>query len=87
MTKKQVGKKGFIWLTLSTLLFINEGSRDRNSSRAGTWRQKLMQSPQRSAAYWFSPLACLVCLLRNQDYQPKDGPTNHGLGPLPLITN
>jgi hypothetical protein len=28
----------------STLLFIEE-NQDRNSSRAGTWRQELMQRP------------------------------------------
>ena len=35
----------------STSLFIIKGSQDRNSSRADTWRQKLMQRPQRDAAY------------------------------------
>jgi hypothetical protein len=31
--------------------FYIEGSQDRNSSRAETWRQKLMQRPWRDAAY------------------------------------
>jgi hypothetical protein len=35
MTKKQLGRKGFIQLTLSTLLFITNGSQDWNSSRSG----------------------------------------------------
>jgi hypothetical protein len=30
----------------STLLFITEGSQDRDSSRTGTWRQELMQRPR-----------------------------------------
>ena len=29
----------------STSLFITEGSQDRNSNQAGTWRQELMQEP------------------------------------------
>jgi hypothetical protein len=34
MTKKQLGRKGFILLTLSTLLLITKGSQDWNSSRS-----------------------------------------------------
>jgi hypothetical protein len=29
-------------LSVSSSLFINEGSQDRNANCAGTWRQKLM---------------------------------------------
>jgi hypothetical protein len=36
MTKKQLGRKGFIQLTLSTLLLITKGSQDWNSSRSGS---------------------------------------------------
>jgi hypothetical protein len=32
-------------------LFIIEGSQDRNSNNAGTWRQELLQRPWRGAAY------------------------------------
>ena len=46
-------RKGLIWLTLPSL-FITEGSQDRNSSRAGIWRQELMQRPWRGAAYWLT---------------------------------
>jgi hypothetical protein len=35
MTKKQLGRKGFIQLTLSTLLLITKGCQDWNSSRSG----------------------------------------------------
>ena len=35
-----------------TALFIIEGSQDRNSNRAGTWRQELMQRQWRDAVYW-----------------------------------
>jgi hypothetical protein len=34
MTKKQVGRKGFIQLTFSTLLLITKGCQDWNSSRS-----------------------------------------------------
>jgi hypothetical protein len=35
----------------STSQHIIKGSQDRNSSRAGTWRQKLMQRPMEEAAF------------------------------------
>jgi hypothetical protein len=44
---------------MSTLLFIFEGSHDRNSNKAGTWRQELMQKPWRAAAYWLAQPAFL----------------------------
>jgi hypothetical protein len=64
----------------STSQFIIEGSQDRNSSRAGTWRQELMQRPWRSTANWL-PFHGLLNLLSytTQDYQPRDGTTHHGL--------
>jgi hypothetical protein len=34
--KSKLGRKGFIQLILSTLLFITKGSQDWNSSRAGS---------------------------------------------------
>jgi hypothetical protein len=46
---RNLGRKGFIQVTLPTLLF-SEGSQDRNSHRAGTWRQELMQRPWKDAA-------------------------------------
>jgi hypothetical protein len=42
MTKKQVGEKRVYLAYTSTTLFIIEGSHDRNSNRAGSWRQELM---------------------------------------------
>jgi len=88
MTKKQVGEEKDYLAYVSTLLFITKGSQDRNSHRAGTWRQELMQRPCRDAAYWLAPhglLSLLSC--RTQDHQPRDGCTHSGLGPPPLITN
>ena len=36
-----------------------EGGQDRNSNRAGTWRQELMQRPWRGADYWLAQPAFL----------------------------
>jgi hypothetical protein len=43
MTKKEVGEERVYLAYTSTSLFIIEESQNRISSRAGTWRQKLMQ--------------------------------------------
>ena len=62
MTKKQVGEERIYLTYTSALLFITEGSQDRNSSRAGSWRQELMQRLWRGAAYRLAPRG-LVSLL------------------------
>jgi hypothetical protein len=63
--------------------FITEGSQSRNSSKTGTWRQKLMQRPWRDAAYWLAPHGFLNLLSYNtQEYQLKDGITHNELGLL-----
>ena len=54
MTKKQVGEERVYSAYTSMLLFITKGSQDRNSHRAGTWRQELMQRSWKGAAYWFA---------------------------------
>jgi hypothetical protein len=71
-TKKQVGEKGVYSAYTSTWLFITKGGQDRNSHRAGTWRQELLTG--------------LLSLLssRTQDYQPRDGTTHNGLGSTTL---
>jgi hypothetical protein len=88
MTKKQVGEERVYSAYTSTLLFITKGSQDRNSHRAGNWRQELKQRPWRGDAYWLA-LHGLLSLLsyRVQDYQPRDGTTYNVLGPPCLITN
>jgi hypothetical protein len=45
MTEKQFGEERVYLVYTSILLFITEGSQDRNLNRAGTWRQVLMQRP------------------------------------------
>ena len=88
MTQKQLGEKRIIWLTLQHCsLFITEGSQDRNSSRAGSWKQELMKRSWMDAAYWLLSHDLLKPpSYRTQDQQPRDGTIHHGLGPPPLIT-
>jgi hypothetical protein len=49
MTKSNVERKGFISLTVSYKVPY-QSSEVRNSCRAETWRQELVQRPWRSAA-------------------------------------
>ena len=42
--QKQAREEG-VHLTYTNILFILKGSQGRNSNRAGTWRQELMQRP------------------------------------------
>jgi len=72
MTKTTWGGKGLLSTHTSTALFFTEGSQDRNLSRAGTWRQELMQRLWRGAAYWLSLHGLLSC--RTQGHQPRDDP-------------
>lgn len=92
---------GLLWLWWNTMpkaawegkaytsisLFIIRGSQDRNSSRAGSWRQELMQTPWTGAAYQ-TVLCDLFILLsyRTQDQQPRDGKNHNSLRPSPSIT-
>jgi hypothetical protein len=43
MAKKKVGEERVYSVYTSTLLFITKGSQDRNSHRAGTWRQEFAE--------------------------------------------
>ena len=71
-----------------TLAFTIKSSQDRNSSRAGIWRQELMQRPWRVLLTGLLHMACFSLLsYRAQNHQPRDGPTHNGLAPLPSITN
>ena len=83
MTKKQVVEERVYSAYTSTLLFITKGSQDRNSHRAGTWRQELMQRPWRDVPYWLASPGLLSLLsYRTQDYQPRDDTTHNGSSPL-----
>ncbi|EDL22577.1 mCG147769 [Mus musculus] len=66
---RQVGEEKVYLAYTSTALFIIERSQDRNSNRAGSCRQKLMQRSGRSAAYWFAHHGLLSQLsYRTQDH-------------------
>jgi len=88
MTKKQVEEERVYLAYTSTSLLLIKRSQDRNSDKAGIWRQELMQRPRRSPVYWLAPYD-LVSLLSDttQDPQPRDATIHTGLGPPPLITN
>jgi hypothetical protein len=74
MTKREVGEERVYSAYTSTLRFTTEGSQDRNSNRAGTWRQELMQRPWRDAAYWLASHGLLSLLsYRTQGHQPRNG--------------
>ena len=75
MPQKQVGEERVDLAYTSRSWSIIEGTKNRNSNRAGSWRQELMQRPWRGATYRFA-LHGLFSLLsyRTQDHQPRDGP-------------
>jgi hypothetical protein len=58
MTKETWEEKVMAYSSIAS--FIIEGSQGRNSNGAETWRQELMQRPQRSAAYWLTLEQLLV---------------------------
>jgi hypothetical protein len=83
MNKKKVGEE-----RIYSAYPFTEASQDRNSSRAGTWRQELMQRLWRVTAYWLAPHGLLSLLsYRTKDHQPRDGTTHNELDPPPLIAN
>jgi hypothetical protein len=59
MTKKQAGEERVYLASAFTSLFVTDGSQDRNSNRAGTWRQELMQRPRMGTAHWLAQPAFL----------------------------
>jgi hypothetical protein len=75
MAKKQVGEEKIYSAYTYTLLFITKGSQDRNSNRAGTWRQELMQKPWRVLLTGLLPLPCSTFFL----IEPRA--TSTGLAP------
>jgi hypothetical protein len=95
---KQAGEAK-IYSAYTSMLFITEKKsgqelkQGKDSSRAGSWRQELMQRPWRGAAYCLAPHRLLsLPSYRTQGHQPRmappaqDGTTNCGLDPPPLIT-
>jgi hypothetical protein len=79
MTKKQVGEERVYSAYISTLLFTTKATQDRNSHRARTWRQGLMQRPWRDVTYWLASPGLLSLLsYRTQDHQHRDDTTHNG---------
>jgi hypothetical protein len=80
MTKSKLGRKGFIQLTLSTLLFITKEVRTgtQTGQEAGADAEAMEGCDLLACFLWLVQPA----LLQNQDYQPKDDTTHKG--PLPL---
>ena len=53
--QKQVGEERVYLVYVFMALSVMEGSQDRNSNMAGTWRQELMQRPWWRVAFWLAP--------------------------------
>jgi hypothetical protein len=80
MTKKQLGRKGFIQLTFPHCYYHQRKS---GLELKQVRKQELMQRPWRDVLYWLASPGLLSLLsYRTQDSQPKDGPTHKG--PFPL---
>jgi hypothetical protein len=62
MTKKQVGEERVCPAYTFRSKSIPGGSQDRNSGRAGTWKQELMQRPWTGAIHWFASHGLLILL-------------------------
>jgi hypothetical protein len=80
MTKKQLGRKGFIQLTLPQCC---SSPRKSGLELKQVRKQELMQRTWRDVLYWLASPGFLSLLsYRTQDYQPRDGPTHKG--PFPF---
>ena len=87
MTEEQVGEERVYLAHMSTALFIIEGNQDRNSHRAGTWRQELVQRPWRSTLYWPASPDLLSLLSYRTQNQTRGGTTHNGLDHPKSFTN
>jgi hypothetical protein len=80
MTKKQLGRKGFIQLTLPQCC---SSPRKSGLELKQVREQELMQRPWRDVLYWLASPGLLSLLsYRTQDYQPRDGITHKGTSSL-----
>jgi hypothetical protein len=60
---QKAGWKERIYLAYTSVSeFIIEGNQGRNSNRAGTWRQELIQRPWMRTAWWLAPYGLLSLL-------------------------
>jgi hypothetical protein len=83
MTKKQLGRKGFIQLTLP---YCCLSSRKSGLELKQVRKQELMQRPWRDVLYWLASSGLLSLLsYRTKTTSPGMVPPTRGLSPL--ITN
>jgi hypothetical protein len=61
MAERQVGKQR-VYLPSTSILFIVGGSQNRNTNRAGDWKQEPKQKLWRGTANWLV-LLCFLNLL------------------------
>lgn len=80
MNKKQVGEEIVYSPYTSIPLFIFKRNHDRNSNRALTWRQELMEKPWRGLLTGLLLIICSTYFLRDRIQY------HNGLPPTP-ITN
>jgi hypothetical protein len=80
MTKKQVGEERVYSVYTSMLLFITKEVRTGTQAgqKAGADAEAMEECSLLACFPWLAQPA----LLKNQDYQPRDGPTHKG--PFPL---
>ena len=80
MTKKQLGRKGFIWLTLPCCCSSPKKSRlELKQVR----KQELMQRPWSDVPYWLaSPGLLSLLFYRTKTTIPEMVPSTRGLSPL-----
>jgi hypothetical protein len=82
MTKKQLGRKGFIQLTLP---YCCSSPRKSGLELKQVRKQELMQRPWRDVLYWLASSGLLSLLSsRAQDYLPRDWGGGAHKGPFPL---
>jgi hypothetical protein len=77
---KQLGEERVYLGPASPSQVITGGSQDRNSGRAGTWRQELMQRPWRGSACWLASHGLLSLFSYTaQDQKPRSSPIHNRL--------
>jgi hypothetical protein len=82
--KSKLGRKGLFGLHFQITVYHGRNIEDRDSSRAGIWRQELKQRPWKDTAYWLASRGLLSLLsYRIQNHQVRNGPTQMGC-PSPI---
>ena len=86
--QNNLGRKGFIWLTLSHCYSSLKKNLDRNPLQGRNLEVGTDTKVMGMYCYWLAPCGLLNQLpYILQGHQPRGGPTYNGLGPLPSMTN